>query len=126
MNWAITLIIANYTSIENRMKNVLSYLFTTDNSFKCILSSIDATGNIGGHLTQQLNKSERSLQIDNMQLLELCNEDGQIIEIDLALYGHSDFRIIIRDGNSIDILGDKNELPAEVIGPFEYIDVKLF
>ena len=128
MKWAISLVLDNKATIENRIKKVLEYLFDRFDDYSCYLLDIDATGKTGNKFTQELNLKKGGISIKKEDLVKIFSEDGQVFELNLTINksNYQEFRFIIRDGNLVEILGDK-ELPSEdIIGKFQNIDVNLF
>ena len=63
-----------------------------------------------------------------MENLGLFQEEGQVIELDATLIQsqQSLFKIIVRDGISIDVLGTEKILPKEILGNYCLVDSNLF
>lgn len=126
MNWAVSLILEGDIRIEKRVKAVLRFIFDQFKDSKCFISDIDATGKLGNQLTKKLNANKEGIILNEKELLELMDEDGQIFELDLLLSNTNKYRIIIRDGDILDILGEGEILPSIVIGKYQELDVDLF
>jgi len=60
--------------------------------------------------------------------LEVMTEEGQVIELDASLVKDDEelFKILIRDGVSIDLLGSGEMMPLTVLGKYVYVDKELF
>jgi hypothetical protein len=115
MKWVKTLIIAENESLERRLAAILNYIVNTYGQVEWQLSDIDATGKLGNQLTDKMN-NESVVQLNNSELLSLLTEDGQIFELDLRA-DSPNFQIIVRYGDIVDILGDR-DVPPVVIGQY--------
>lgn len=87
---------------------------------------IDATGEIVNKFTHALNNKKDEIEITKQELLQIFSENGQVFEFVLSIKNTQNYRIIIRDGNSADILGDKEMIPVHIIGNFRKIDINFF
>ncbi len=125
--WAVTLCYHAQEKLEDRVALIVEYLAKHHHRGQWVLSDIDATGHSGGKLTRQLN-NEGILRLSSADLLDVLKEDGQIIELDAALMKDNQelFRILIRDGISVDALGTGNFLPSSALGNYHDVDVELF
>jgi hypothetical protein len=126
MKWAITLIISADEKIEDRVKRILEHLFSLSSEFKLLLKEIDATGPVGNKFTQLLNNNNDKIAIGKEELIELFSEDGQVFELNLIINNSQSYRIIIRDGDIVDIVGEKEMITEDVIGKFESMDPNLY
>jgi hypothetical protein len=114
MKWVKNLLISENETIEQRIRTILEYIFTTYASDGGLVMDIDATGKFGDRLTRRINNKEE-IRLSKDEILSLVNEDGQIIELNLLIDSPPKFQILVIDGNDIDIIGDE-ELPVEVLG----------
>jgi hypothetical protein len=125
MTWAMTLNISNDETLEKRLSSILNYIIAAHYPTELSISDLDATGKFGNQLTQKVNSNEE-ISISDEELLTLLNEDGQILEMNLNISSAAaSFRIIIRDGTDLDMLGDVH-LPAGIIGQYTQIDLSNF
>jgi len=126
--WAVTLCCEEQEKLEERVAKIVEYL--AENcalSNEWVIYEIDATGRCGDRLTKKGNNQEIfSLSISD--LLSVLNEDGQVIELDASLIecGDEVFKIVIRDGMSVDVLGSGEVLPLSVIGKYTFVDNSWF
>jgi RNA binding exosome subunit len=120
MNWAISLILSETESIENRLHGVVAHIISQMEVAEILVTDIDATGVLGNQLTIVLNE-QNSISITLKDLLAMLTEDGQIFDLDLHLRSLCEYRFIISDGNFLDILGTAEKLPLSVTGPNEYL-----
>jgi hypothetical protein len=116
MKWVESLILDNALSVEYRVKMILEYIFSTGGHFRCVIKNIDATGLTGNKFTKILNLENHTIFITELELMRMFSEDGQIFELDLLIDGSRNFRIIVRDGNSVDILGDTEKPSENILG----------
>jgi hypothetical protein len=126
MNWSVSLIVAEEESIEERLGPIVSYVIKANQIDNFVIHDIDATGPIGSQLTKEMNLQNGPLSINENDLSTLFTEDGQVFELNLFLISSFEFRIIIRDGGIIDILGNGDKLPLTVTGDFIDLDIDLF
>jgi len=124
MNWAISLILSTDTP-EKLLHRVIVHIKDRTEVKKISLTDIDATGPLGNQLTKVLNE-QPEVAITNAELLTLLTEDGQIFDLDIVLVGTLEYRLIISDGNYIDVLGTGEKLPESVTGLHEDLDLRLF
>ncbi len=61
-----------------------------------------------------------------VELLVLLDEDGQIIELDLLIADGPKFRLIIRDGALVDIVGDGKKITDQILGGYFELDMALY
>lgn len=126
--WAVTLCCHHSENIEARAIKVVEYLAKQlDSSHFWVISDIDATGEVGDRLTQEGNNLV-NLQLTVSEMLALLREDGQAIELEASLVANQQelFKILIRDGCSIDLLGTGELLPKKVLGDYVMCDRALF
>jgi hypothetical protein len=92
-----------------------------------VISDIEATGSYGNCLTARCNNQE-IFQVSTSDLLEVMGEEGQVIELDASLIKDDEelFKILIRDGVSIDLLGRGEMIPMTVFGKYVCVDKELF
>ena len=126
MMYAITLKLTDTESIESRLKPIIIYYIESKAIKKFLIKDIDATGEVGNRLTKQKNEQDQAIAIDAEGMAALVSEGGQIFELDLIVKDSNDIRIIVRDGNSIDLIGDKSILPVAIVGEYEELDESLF
>lgn len=124
MKWAKSLIIANNESIENRLGFIFRAIINELGNIKCMISFIDATGQLGNEFTKRNNNGE-TIQTDIKEIISLTQEDGQIIELDLLLISEGDFRVLVTDGQHIDVLGKEYDI-SRFIGEHTDMDPQLF
>lgn len=123
--WAKTLIIPEVQSLGERLKLIVLF-FLQDHNCKFYISDLDATGELGNRLTQVLN-IQKEIQIEPEKLSLLFREKGQIFELYLSILGSSEYRVIVTDGQHVDILGKSDfNLPLAVIGDHLDLDPSLF
>ncbi|MCU7244156.1 MAG: hypothetical protein GPJ15_09750 [Microcystis aeruginosa G11-06] len=125
--WAITLSQASEERLEDRVALIADYLGKTYKDSQWQILELDATGKWGGKLTFQLNDEEK-LYLPYPDFLAILTEDGQVIDLEAAILVNDQpqFKIIIQDGSSVDVLGKGNLLPSEVLGSYKTSDPKLF
>ena len=125
--WAVTLRLTDSETLEGRAAPIVEYLAKHEGHIRWMVKDLDATGSLGGNLTQRVNQ-DRVLFILSAQLLDVLKEDGQIIELAASWIRDDDeiLRIIIRDGRSIDILGTGHRIPPAVLGDHSDEDVGMF
>ena len=126
MNWVISVNITEEESLERRLEKMVSYVIRDNQIEEFLIWDIDATGQIGNQLTKKLNDQKGPLLISGRDLNILFSEEGQIFELDLFLKGSFEYRFIVRDGNSLDVLGNGETLPPAVVGSYKDLDVNLF
>lgn len=73
-----------------------------------------------------MNVQKGILTINEKELLTLVSEKGQIFELDLLLKNSHEYRFIVRDGSSIDIVGNGEKLPVTVVDDHKDLDINLF
>jgi hypothetical protein len=125
--WAVILCCEAEEKQELRVAKIVEYL---DNNYllkQWAISDIDATGSYGNCLTARCNKEE-IFQVSTSDLLEVMREEAQVIELDASLIknGKELFKILIRDGVSIDIFGSGEMIPLTVLGKYVCVDKELF
>ena len=125
--WAATLRYTEKEKLEDRVAVVVEYLAKHYPFSQWVISDIDATGRHGGSLTRRLN-NEGSLCLSSAKLLDILREDGQVIDLDAALVkdDREFFRILVRDGVSVDTLGTGNPLPSSALGNYDEVKADLF
>lgn len=126
--WAITLCCEEQEKLEPRVIKIFEYLAKNCAlSDEWLISNIDATGSRGDRLTKKGN-NQKVFSLSTSDLLGVLNEDGQVIELDASLIKSGDevFKIMIRDGMSVDVLGSGELLPLTVIGKYVTVDNSLF
>lgn len=126
MNWAISLIISENEIVERRLEAIILYVIKKDQIKGFYINDIDATGNIGNEMTMKMNVQKEGLSITEKEVITLVSEMGQIFELDLLLVNSFEYRFIIRDGNSLDIVSNGERLPFSILGPHNDLDVNLF
>lgn len=115
MNWEKELQNIKEFDVENRVKQILLFIFKSDPKCNCEVSGLDATGILGNKLTQELNKVEW-LAIPLSEVINIFEEGGQVFEMQLKITTvRGSYEIIIRDGNSVDIAGSGEELPSTLL-----------
>ncbi|NJK69227.1 MAG: hypothetical protein HC849_30085 [Oscillatoriales cyanobacterium RU_3_3] len=127
IKWAVRLCCEAEEKLELRVARILEYL---DNNYllkQWAISDIDATGSYGNCLTVRCN-NEEIIRVSTADLLEVMREEGQVIELDASLIKDEEelFKILIRDGVSIDVLGSGEMMPLTVLGKYVYVDKELF
>ncbi len=92
-----------------------------------MISAIDATGKSGDQLTKKGNTQD-VFSLSTSDLLGVLNEEGQILELDASLIEcrNEVFKIMIRDGISVDVLGSGEVLPLSVIGKYTVVENSWF
>ncbi len=92
-----------------------------------VIEDIEATGSSGHSLTQ-LGNSEEIFLLSSQELLNFLRSEGQAMELEVSLVANGEelYKIIIRDGVSIDVLGSNELLPAKVLGDYITSDRSLF
>jgi len=126
--WAVTLCCEEQEKLESRVAKIVEYLAeNSDLSNEWVISNIDATGRCGDRLTKKGNNQE-VFSLSTWDLLGVLNEEGQVIELDASLIKSGDevFKIMIRDGISVDVLGSGEMLPLTVIGKYVAVDNSCF
>lgn len=126
--WAVTLCCEEQEKLESRVAKIVEYLAkNNDLSNEWVISNIDATGRCGDRLTKKGNNQE-VFSLSTWNLLGVLNEEGQVIELDASLIksGNEVFKIMIRDGISVDVLGRGEMLPLTVIGKYVVVDNSCF
>ncbi len=126
--WAVTLCCEEQETLESRVAKIVEYLGENwDLSNEWVISDIDATGRCGDRLTKKGNNQE-VFSLSTSDLLGVLNEEGQVIELDASLIKSGDevFKIMIRDGISVDVLGSGEVLPLTVIGKYVAVDNSWF
>jgi len=126
--WAVTLCCHHSENLEYRAIQIVEYLAQQlgSNHF-WLISDLDATGEVGDRLVKEVNNLV-NLQLTASELLTLLGEDGQAIELEATLVENQQelFKILIRDGCSIDVLGTGELLPKTVLGDYVVCDRTLF
>ena len=125
--WAVTLCCEAEEKLELRVAKILEYLDKNYLLKQWAISDIEATGSYGNCWTARCNNQE-IFQVSTADLLEVMTEEGQVIELDASLIkdGEELFKILIRDGVSIDLLGSGEMMPLTVLGKYVYVDKELF
>jgi hypothetical protein len=125
--WAVTLCCEAEEKLELRVAKILEYLDKNYLLKQWVISDIEATGSYGNCLTVRCNNRE-IFQVSTSDLLEVMREEGQVIELDASLIKDDKelFKILIRDGVSIDLLGSGEMMPLTVLGKYVYVDKELF
>ncbi|MBM3239486.1 hypothetical protein FJZ31_24600 [Candidatus Poribacteria bacterium] len=125
--WAVTLRNDEMEKLEDRVALIVEFLAKHYQPSQWVISDIDATGCYGGSLTRRLN-DEGSLCLSSAELLDILKEDGQVIDLDAVLVKDDKelFRILIRDGISVDALGTGNLLPSSALKNYDEVDTELF
>ncbi len=125
--WAVTLCCEAEEKLELRVAKILEYLDKIYLLKQWGISDIEATGSYGNYLTARCNNQE-IFQVSTADLLEVMTEEGQVIELDASLLKDDEelFKILIRDGVSIDLLGSGEMMPLTVLGKYVYVDKELF
>ena len=112
-------------SIEARLKPIFVYLTGFERN-EFWIEDVDATGQIGNRLTKEKNNSNASLLIGGDDLNTIVSELGQIFELNVRVIGMNNLRIILRDGTSIDIVGELETIPQSIFGKYIELDISLF
>lgn len=125
--WAVTLCCEAEEKLELRVAKILEYLDKNYLLNQWEISDIEATGSYGNCLTARCN-NEEILQVSTSDLLEVMREEGQVIELDASLIKDDEelFKLLIRDGVSIDVLASGEMMPLTVLGKYVYVDKELF
>ena len=125
--WAVTLCCEAEEKLELRVATIIEYLDKNYLLKQWTISDIDATGSYGNCLTARCN-NEGIFQVSAADLLEVMGEEGQVIELDASSIADDEelFKILIRDGFSIDVLGSGEMMPLTVLGKYVYVDKELF
>lgn len=125
--WAVTLCCQAEEKLELRVAKIVEYLDRNYLLNQWEISDIEATGSYGNSLTARCNDRE-TFQVSTSDLLEVMREEGQVIELDASLIKDDEelFKILIRDGVSIDVLGSGEMIPMTVLGKYVYVDKELF
>jgi hypothetical protein len=121
MSWVINLIIYENEILEKRLERITTYIFEQEEGSDCYLADINATGPIGNQLTHRWNQ-EHGFKIDRNALMNAITEDGQIIELNILVNRVRKFKIIVRDGFYVDIIGEGELIPQDITGNFQRID----
>ena len=113
--------------LELRVAKILEYLDKNYLLKQWAISDIEATGSYGNCLTARCNNQER-FQVSTSDLLDVMREEGQVIELDASSIADEEelFKILIRDGVSIDLLGSGEIMPLTVLKKYVYVDKELF
>ncbi|VXD16772.1 hypothetical protein PL8927_550095 [Planktothrix serta PCC 8927] len=125
--WAVTLCPEAEEKLELKVAKIIEYLDKNYLLKQWVISDIEATGSYGNCLTSRCNNQE-IFQVFTSDLLEVMGEEGQVIELDASLIKDDEewFKILIRDGVSIDLLGRGEMIPLTVLGKYVYVDKELF
>lgn len=125
--WAITLVVNSQEKLEHRLFKIVICLVPCYFLDKCRIFELDATGNLGDQLTNELNH-KNFIYLSSGEFLNLLHQEGQIIELEATLMEKEQelFKIIIRDGISVDILGSGKMIPRHILGDFISLDPELF
>ncbi|XZN89099.1 MAG: hypothetical protein ACM65M_15605 [Microcoleus sp.] len=126
--WAITLCYEEQEKLEPRVAQIIEYLAQNcELPNQWIIADIDATGRCGDQLTKKGN-NEEVLRLSSSDLLSVLKEEGQVIELDASLVQNGDevFKILIRDGVSVDVLGSGDVMPLTVLGKYVTVDKSFF
>lgn len=125
--WAVTLCPETEEKLELKVAKIIEYLDKNYLLKQWVISDIEATGSYGNCLTSRCNNHE-IFQVSTSDLLEVMGEEGQVIELDASLIKDDEelFKILIRDGVSIDLLGRGEMIPLTVLGKYVYVDKELF
>ncbi|MEG3934617.1 hypothetical protein QT990_25755 [Microcoleus sp. T3_B1] len=125
--WAVTLCCEAEEKLELRVAKILEYLDKNYLLKQWAISDIEATGSYGNCLTARCN-NEEIIRVSTSDLLEVMREEGQVIELDASSIKDEGelFKILIRDGVSIDVLGSGEMMPLRVLGKYVYVDEELF
>ncbi|HLO46972.1 MAG TPA: hypothetical protein VK211_00890, partial [Kamptonema sp.] len=127
--WAITLCYEKQEKLEPRVAQIIEYLaLNCELPNEWMIADLDATGKCGDRLTKKGNNQEGLCLLSSADLLSVLNEEGQVIELDASLVQNGDelFKILIRDGVSVDLLGSGEVLPLSVLGKYVTVDKSLF
>lgn len=126
--WAVTLSCSETEKLEARVAEIVTYLANNYNgTHQWVIADIEATGSYGHSLTQ-LGNSEEIFLLSSKELLNFLHSEGQAMELEASLVANGEelYKIIIRDGVSIDVLGSNELLPAKVLGDYITSDRSLF
>jgi hypothetical protein len=125
--WAVTLNQTTEERLEERVASIANYLSKTYSDGQWQVLDLDATGEWGGKLTLKLNEAEK-LYLPPSDFLAILTEKGQVIELEAAILVAQQplFKIIVQDGNSVDVLGRGNLLHSNVLGAYQTSEPQLF
>lgn len=126
--WAVTLSCSETEKLEWRVAKIVEYLAENETGLHhWVISDIDATGSYGDRLTRLGNNSE-TFSLSPDELLTLLSSEGQAIELETTLVKDERecYKIIIRDGLSVDVLGSGELFPALSRGTYIPMDRELF
>lgn len=109
---------SEYESVSERLIRVLRAI-RLRGARDWELADLDATGPIGGHLTERLN-AQQPMRLNADEMEDLAQDRGQIFELraDSHLEDGARIRLLIRDGMSFDILGFGDPPGEEFIGSY--------
>jgi hypothetical protein len=125
MKWAISLEIRSDETVEEKAGKILKFILRPNEELKFHITEIDATGKTGNLLTQRANK-QAMIELTTNEVMELLSENGQIFDLDLTITGSTVSRLIISDGNYIDIIGSGQMLPESLTGPFKLLNAEMY
>jgi hypothetical protein len=125
--WAVNLCCEAEEKLELRVVKIIEHLDKNYLLKQWVVSDIEATGSYGNYLNARCN-NEEIFQVSTADLLEVMREEGQVIELDASSIEDDEelFKILIRDGVSIDLLGSGEMIPLTVLGKYVYVDKELF
>ncbi len=126
--WAVTLCCEEEEKLEIKVANIVEYLAKIyGKNRSLVISYIDATGLYGDALTRRGNE-EGSFNLSFSEMLRFLTEEGQVIELEATLIKNEIelFKIIVRDGVSIDVLGSGELLPLSILGKYLAVEPTLF
>lgn len=125
--FAIELMINYPETIEERCLAIFSYLRNNYSELKCMLTSLEATGEKGREISKELEETNE-IPVDIKQITQIFDEDGQVLEFNLILNSKDfDLWILIRDGQHANIVSNNYSiLDKQVIGEFIFLGLDLF
>lgn len=126
--WGAHLELGSHEVLEDRIKLIVEYMAKHYPNAVWQVSDIDATGKLGSSMTTRINIAQE-LEIQNVDLLNVLSEEGQILEFGAVLVSENYealTQIVVRDGISVDVLGDRAILPANILGNHRPADMNLF
>jgi hypothetical protein len=124
MKWAKVLKIDPSDSIEKRLRDILWKFYSQSGDIKCIIYDIDATGKNGNELTKRINSGEE-IESKLSVLVNVLEEDGQVFELELSVLAEGIFKVLITDGQHIDVLGENKSI-IPFLGDYDELEADSF